>query len=246
MQHSFDIEVAKKYGVHCAVLLNNIYFWIEKNRANNINFQDNNYWVYCSKKAFSELFPYMTQRQIDYALKKLIDDGILITGNYNKLCYDKTLWYALTKKGYSILQNCEIGDTELYFDIAQNCELTTNKNVQPIPDIKKDIKKDIKEDIKRESYKSIISTYTENTALLDALDGYVEMRKKVKGFTTRALNLALNKLDKLATTDEEKIAIVNETVMNSWKSFYPLKDKQYPQQQKTKKGDGSEYAEFDL
>lgn len=244
MQHSFDIAIAKKYGVHSAVLLNNIYFWVEKNKANNVNFEDGTYWVYCSKKAFAELFPYMTQRQIDYALKKLINDEILITGNYNKLCYDKTLWYALTEKGYSILQNCNIENTDLCNEIVQKCELTTNKIVEPIPDIKKDIKKDIKEDIK-ETYKSILNDYTDNIDLLDALNGFVEMRKKMKGFTTRALELALKKLDKLGTTTEEKIAIVNQSVMNGWKAFYPLKDKQYPQQQ-SKKGDGSEYAEFDL
>lgn len=94
-------------------------------------------------------------------------------------------------------------------------------------------------------YKGVLQDYTSDFDLFDALNGFVEMRKKMKGFTIRALELALMKLDKLGTTTEEKIAIVNQSVMNGWKAFYPLKDKQYPQQQKTKKGDGSEYAEFD-
>lgn len=127
MQHSFDVEIASKYGVHAAILLNNLYFWIEKNRANDANFYDGHYWTYNSKKAFAELFPYMNSRQIDYALKKLIDDGIVITGNYNKSSYDRTLWYAITKKGYSILQNCKMETTKLGngFD----------EIVKPIPDI---------------------------------------------------------------------------------------------------------------
>ena len=113
MEHSFDVEIAKRYGIPCAVLLKNIYFWIEKNKANNKNYYDDNYWTYNSKKAFAELFPYLNERQIDYALKKLIDEGIVITGNYNKVAYDRTLWYAITKKGYSILQNCEMDATKL-------------------------------------------------------------------------------------------------------------------------------------
>jgi hypothetical protein len=132
MQHSFDVRIAKEYGINAAVLLNNMYFWIEKNRANNTNLYDGNYWTYNSKKAFAELFPYLNERQIDYALKKLIDGGIIITGNYNKLAYDRTLWYAITKKGYSILQNCKMEDTNLLDG--------TNENVQPIPDIKPAIK----------------------------------------------------------------------------------------------------------
>ena len=132
MQHSFDVRIAKEYGINAAVLLNNMYFWIEKNRANNTNYYDGNYWTYNSKKAFAELFPYLNERQIDYALKKLIDGGIIITGNYNKVAYDRTLWYAITKKGYSILQNCKMEDTKM-LDGANEIE-------QPIPDIKPAIK----------------------------------------------------------------------------------------------------------
>ena len=136
MEHSFNVNIATKYGVNSAILLNNIYFWIEKNKANETNFYDGYYWTYNSKKAFSELFPYLTSRQVDYALEKLIDDGVLLTGNYNKNPYDRTLWYAITKKGYSILQNCEMKTTNL---------LNENDNiVEPIPDINTNIKKDIK------------------------------------------------------------------------------------------------------
>ena len=34
MQHYFDINIAMKYGIQPAIILNNLYFWIEKNRAN--------------------------------------------------------------------------------------------------------------------------------------------------------------------------------------------------------------------
>lgn len=136
MEHSFNINIATKYGVNSAILLNNIYFWIEKNKANETNFYDGYYWTYNSKKAFSELFPYLTSRQVDYALEKLIDDGVLLTGNYNKNPYDRTLWYAITKKGYSILQNCEMKTTNL---LNEN-----DKIVEPIPYINTNIKKDIK------------------------------------------------------------------------------------------------------
>lgn len=131
MNHSFDIKVAEKYGVHAAIILNNLEHWIAKNKANNQNYFESNYWTYNSKKAFVELFPYMTARQIEYALKKLIDDGVVITGNFNKMAYDRTLWYAITKKGYCILQNCEMEETKL---LNEN-----DKIVEPIPNINADI-----------------------------------------------------------------------------------------------------------
>lgn len=143
MEHSFDVDIAKKFGIQPAIIFRNLFFWIEKNRANNKHFYDGHYWTYNSKKAFSELFPYMTERQIDYAIKKLIDAGLIITGNYNKVAYDRTLWYAITKKGYSILQNCEMEETEL--------SNGNDDNVEPIPDINTDDKPSINTDTTKET-----------------------------------------------------------------------------------------------
>ena len=131
MIHFFDIDIAKRYGVMSAVLLQNLQHWIEKNKANGKNFFDGHYWTYNSRKAFTELFPYATARQIETALKKLIDDGVIITGNYNNSAYDRTLWYAITKKGSSILQKCEMENTKNVNG--------KDENVAPIPNINTNI-----------------------------------------------------------------------------------------------------------
>lgn len=94
----------------------------------------------------------------------------------------------------------------------------------------KSVNKEKEEKEKRETYVSILDSYTSNETLKSSLNDFLEMRKKMKGFTTRAFQLALNQLDKLAKDDNKKIKIVNQSVMNSWKSFYELKDDsaQYP------------------
>ena len=76
---------------------------------------------------------------------------------------------------------------------------------------------------KRETYVSVIESYTSCTALQSALRDYVEMRQKTKGFTVKALKLNLNTLDKYGESDEEKLEIVNRSVEHSWKGFYELK-----------------------
>ena len=73
------------------------------------------------------------------------------------------------------------------------------------------------------TYRSLVDGYTTNPDLRTALDDFVEMRKAMKGFTVRALELALSKLDKLAQDDQTKLAIVNQSVEISWKGFFPLK-----------------------
>lgn len=138
MTHMFDTEIAEQYGLLESILLANIYYWTEKNRANGTNFFDGSYWTYNSTRAFNELFPYVSERQIKNALKHLREDGIVLTSNYNKSAYDRTLWYALSEKGLSIVQKCPMEET-----IMEN---GTGDNVPPIPDIKPDVKPDVKPD----------------------------------------------------------------------------------------------------
>ena len=84
MQHHFDIEIAEAYGLNEAIILNNIRFWVIHNEANGTNFHDGRYWTYNSMKAFEKLFPYMKPFAIRTALKTLEENGLIITGNYNK------------------------------------------------------------------------------------------------------------------------------------------------------------------
>lgn len=108
MQHHFNTDIAKKYDIITAILLDNIFYWTEKNKANKKHFIDGRYWTYNSKAAMSELFPYLTPRQIDYATKKMKEQGLILIENQNDNKCDRTLWYAITDFGYSILQNCEM------------------------------------------------------------------------------------------------------------------------------------------
>lgn len=140
MNHSFNVEIAKKYGIKEAIILEHLYFWVKKNEANEENFYAGRYWTYNTIKAFATLFPYFTARQINYALEKLVDYGLIIKGNYNKSAYDRTLWYALTDNALSFFENSIDKKCEIDFTKLSN---GNNANVKPIPDINTDINTDI-------------------------------------------------------------------------------------------------------
>ncbi len=131
MQHSFDVKIAQKYGILEAILLENIYYWIKKNEANNKHFYDEKYWTYNSRKAFAEIFPYASEKQIRTALEKLIKNGLLITGSYNQDGRDRTLWYSLTDRGISLFLKRQMQQTNKSDTLAQEGE--------PLPDNKPDI-----------------------------------------------------------------------------------------------------------
>lgn len=127
MNHSFDVDIAVKYGVNAAILLENIAFWCEHNRANGRHFHDGYYWTYNSVSAFQELFPYMGLRQIRTAISKLIDAGLLIKGEYNEDARDRTGWYAVTQ------------NVSLHLSKRQSAD---DQNDEPLPDINTHISHD--------------------------------------------------------------------------------------------------------
>lgn len=161
IKHIFDIDIAKQYGIEEAILFENIAFWVEKSKANDTNFFEGKYWTFNSIKAFAKLFPYMTERRVRYALDNLVKHGLIEKGNFNKIAYDRTRWYALTEKGESIRQN---GETDL-----AKLSNGLNENGEPIPDINTDINTDInsndtKIDRVSSSYKRFIKPTIEEIA----------------------------------------------------------------------------------
>ena len=128
MNHSFDVDVAVKHGVHAAVLHQTIVFWVLKNKANGKHLHDGRHWTYNSAKAFTELFPYLSADQIQRTLKRLEDAGMLVTGCFNTSPYDRTRWYS-TPEG------CVPDSADLRNEFPRDCGTYTNSNqfkpVQP-------------------------------------------------------------------------------------------------------------------
>lgn len=113
MEHHFDVDLAKEYGITEAILINHFQYWLAKNKANMINFYDGKFWTYNTKSAIQELFPYLSYDKLRRALERLVNKGVLITGNYNKIQTDRTLWYSFSDYFESKLQNCPMQKAKL-------------------------------------------------------------------------------------------------------------------------------------
>ncbi len=98
MEHHFNIEVAKEYGVDVAIFLQNIAFWSLKNVANKSHFKDGRYWIYNTQEAWTILFPYWSRQSVRTITSKCADKGLILRGNYNEKNYDKTIWYSMSDK----------------------------------------------------------------------------------------------------------------------------------------------------
>lgn len=145
MIHMFDVEVAEMVGIIAAVLFQNIAYWCQHSCANGTNYYEGRYWTYNSIKAFRDMFPYLSKSQVDTALKKLIDAGMIVRGNFNKSTYDRTMWYALTETGNAMFKNRK--------SISEKSEMEDQEigngfpgNRKPIPYINTDINTNINTD----------------------------------------------------------------------------------------------------
>lgn len=156
--HSFYIEEAELHGVEKAVILYNLRFWLEKNKANSTNIHDGYYWTYNSAKAFAALFPYYKASKIERLLRQMESDGLILSGNYNKAGYDRTKWYSMPdfslesldisqssnmKNGYCKSEECNLQNCSME---SSNMKNAICKSEAPIPDSKPNDKPDSKTD----------------------------------------------------------------------------------------------------
>lgn len=142
-----------------------------------------------------------------------IDSGIKIDTTSVQKCYDP----SIKNDTSSSIKNDTDNNTSIN-NTFNNTNIYKEKN------------------IKKESVNSVISSYTENKDLQDALHDFVDMRTKArKPLTVRAMKLSLNELDKLAVDDVTKIAIVNQSIVHSWSTFYKLQNNNNGQRQLTRK-----------
>ena len=106
MEHSFNVNLAKEYGIEEAVIVNNIYFWIKHNVANDVNKHDGRYWTFNSAKALAELFPYMNEKKIARIISSLADNGIVLKGHFCDNKAIRTNWYSFSDTFLSVLNEC--------------------------------------------------------------------------------------------------------------------------------------------
>ena len=152
MNHTFDVDIATQYGVNAAIVFQDMGFWCEHSRINRKNYHDGLYWTFNSISALGEHYPYMSSKAIRGAIQKLVDAGLLVTGNFNKLAFDRTMWYALTDEGSRLFLNGKLDFPKKENDNFPKGKMTTSQKGEPIPDTLPDTLPDNKSTRKRGTF----------------------------------------------------------------------------------------------
>lgn len=199
--HQFCPVVAKEFGVNIAIFLQNLAFWTQTNLANEKHIYDGYCWTYNTLKAFQKIFPYFSKQNLETIINSCLKHGLIIKGNYNKIKYDRTAWYALTPKTFEYFKHFVdsecinlLGEAfkaisyfqEIDFPKSRNGNLETKK---PIPDNKPDNKTDsISESVDSPIVNDIVNQ------VLDAYHETLPEMPKVKHVTTE-LSRAIKKME---------------------------------------------------
>lgn len=77
---------------------------------------------------------------------------------------------------------------------------------------------------KRKTFDDVFAENNFSEKLENAIKDFIDMRKTIKKpMTTKALELLLKNLEKLTNLEDEKIEILNQSIVHGWQTVYPLK-----------------------
>jgi len=149
--------------------------------------------------------------QIKRAIDELVNEGRMSKN-------DTELGTLFTICNYEEYQGFE----RFQKDSIEQIKNTDRTLIEQMKNNNKKDNKDKKD--KNKTYREILSEHTRNEKLISTFEDYKDMRIKLKSpMTIRAWNLLLDKMDKLAPDDEEKIKLLEQSIMNGWKSVYPMR-----------------------
>jgi DnaD/phage-associated family protein len=137
-------SLAEKIGLNESIVLQQLHYWLQESKNNRDGFK----WVYNTYSDWKKQFPFWSDKTIRRIITKLENEGLIISGNYNKLGIDKTKWYRIDYIKLEILTSpCGQNDQmEESICPIEEVNLTT-----PLPEITTDIEKEEEEPLVSEN-----------------------------------------------------------------------------------------------
>lgn len=234
MEHYFNVEIAKVYGIEEAIFIHNMFFWIKKNVANNRHKHDGRYWTYNSSKAFAELFPYFNEKKIYRLLADMCQKKILIKGNFNKNAFDRTMWYSLSDELLYALdkEKYDVSKMSDRFDEIKKNHFPKTGNPlpdsgEPIPYSKPNIKTDKEEKEDKSSSKKTYDLSFVDGKYMSTFTEWLEYKaeRKEKYKTESSLKACYNRLLKLSGDNPQIAAeIVQQSIANNYAGLFEYKE----------------------
>ena len=126
-----NTELACLIGLNEAIVLQQLHYWLEKNKATATNFQDGRYWTYGTIQEYRDRdFKFWSFNTVKRTLTRLVEHGFLIKGNYNKMKLDQTAWYSINYEALDkwICENATMQQPITGQSISPSCPIPSAQN----------------------------------------------------------------------------------------------------------------------
>ncbi len=211
-------KLAVKVGLNEAILVQQIHYWLQRSKHTH----DGQKWIYNTHESWLEQFPFWSKATLKRVITSLKSQGLINTGNYNRMKMDRTVWYTINYShavcsGISESQPEPTKDTERQADqplgqsepmLGSDCtdvdaSLTPSHKVNmtsPIPETPEtttETTTDIKEDI--DFGYLTASEFRELTNI--RIDNYKAQKKKAPAMSQRIANTLINQISLAITAN---------------------------------------------
>ena len=212
--NEFDTQIirkklAKEIGLNEAIVLNQLHYWIEKNKRAGNNYYDGRYWVYNTYEDWQKQdFEYWSVKTIQRIFSKLESIGLVISGNYNKMPMDRTKWYTIDyEKLEKLAENIEKStirtncpNAKGQSDLSNNHRIPKNNDfINRSETVVTDFDDEILEKAKE---------YTDNETILDGINYFLKtfrqrMKKSHPNITYRSLDNVIGNIEELLSNVDD-------------------------------------------
>lgn len=85
-------KLARELGLNEAIFLQQLHYWLNSKSSKKINDRK---WIYNTYEDWNKQFPFWSVMTVRRTVTSLIKKKLVVTGNFNKAGFDKTVWYSI-------------------------------------------------------------------------------------------------------------------------------------------------------
>lgn len=239
MEHHFNTDIAKDYGIEESILLHHFFFWISRNAANEENFHDGLFWTYNTRESYAKFFEYMSESKIYRIIGKLVDEGLLVKGDYNTDRWKRPTWYAFTKNGLEYMAKNGYNIKPFGVDLQNDthvCSELNNREFENEQSILINYTDNKDTDSKQEKEDTIISSKKKAAKseepiviapeMQEVVDTWMQYKKEKKqSYKPTGFKTFYKKLCEFSGKNPQvAMAIIEQSMRNNYAGIFPLKN----------------------
>ncbi|MED1472664.1 DnaD domain protein [Bacillus salipaludis] len=128
-------SLANRIGLNEAIVLQQVHYWVN----NSTHMIEGRKWIYNTYNDWQEQFSFWSLSTIKRVFRSLADQGLLLSGNWNKSKMDQTKWYTIDYKRLEALElapNIQKKEEELNERKHVDAEMDATASEINAPDVK--------------------------------------------------------------------------------------------------------------